>query len=953
MNLDEQVKQLRAAGDAAARCSWLDAHADEIEPLALTDALRAKVGCYLRDDPAQARQLSGLAHEVADWADDPLCRASAMWAEANAHYYEGHFEHCLHLYWQVLPAYEAAGDELSAARLHGNCLAVLNHLGWYQEAESEATLARPVLARAGPTPYLGLLELNTAMLYRHLDRYQEALAACERGQAVAEAINEPVLVAQLQVNRALSLLGLDRFQDALPHLEAALQAFDQAGERLESARVRMDLALLRQHTGHHRDALRLLDEARRGFADLGNAMEVATVDWHKAQVYLALNLLQEVIELSQAARPAFANRSMGRYLARLDEVAATAYGRLGEWKQAVSLLMSALEYFRKQGTAVTVAWLETLLADLHLAQGKKQMALSLAQQAVATLESRRLVVKSARARLSLADALVAIGEDSAAKEAYEQALAHLGELGPAAWRYRGHVGLGRLVERAGEPDLALSHYRQAVALVTETAVALGEPEFQAGFLHDKLEAAEAGALLCLEQGDPVGALALLESVRTAGLGLAVDITAVERGPEAVQPEAKRLLAELAMQREAWHWHYSRLHDRGKGTEETNRGEEEIGWEALRACEHRLVETVRSLQLHLGATASITPKPSRSLKAMASCLDERTHLVAYYPARGRLLAFVIGRDTARGHVLPAGWEAVDSRLERLRFSLRGADPHAQVHLRWLYDALMRPLAGELGGCQRLLVVPSDRLYYLPFHALHDGEHYLVERWEVGYLPSVTVAGGDGGELKQGRALAMGYSDGGRLPWAVREAEMAYSALAEGWGDDVMLYLEEQAKASVMAQEASRCTLVHLATHGVFREDNPRFSALQMADGWLLLADVERWRLGQRPLVVLSACETGLGDLRGADLMGLGGAFLQAGAKALLVSLWSVPDEATAALMVVFYNRLGVGENTLASLRAAQRSLLADPAWSHPYYWAGFSILLGKEHKQENSQAWLRI
>jgi CHAT domain-containing protein len=128
---------------------------------------------------------------------------------------------------------------------------------------------------------------------------------------------------------------------------------------------------------------------------------------------------------------------------------------------------------------------------------------------------------------------------------------------------------------------------------------------------------------------------------------------------------------------------------------------------------------------------------------------------------------------------------------------------------------------------------------------------------------------------------------------------------------------------------------LATHGYFRGDNPLFSRLQLAGEGLTVSQVYD-RPMQASLVTLSACETGLNQLRGSDLIGLTGAFLYAGAASLVVSLWQVQDESTAQLMQKFYQQLSQGLSKAAALRAAQLELLASEQFGAPFYWAPFVL-----------------
>jgi CHAT domain-containing protein len=122
------------------------------------------------------------------------------------------------------------------------------------------------------------------------------------------------------------------------------------------------------------------------------------------------------------------------------------------------------------------------------------------------------------------------------------------------------------------------------------------------------------------------------------------------------------------------------------------------------------------------------------------------------------------------------------------------------------------------------------------------------------------------------------------------------------------------------------------------DNPLFSGLALADGWLTTLDIFSLRL-QASLVTLSACETGRSLVGGGDeLLGLMRATLAAGAASLLASLWAVEDSSTATLMQGFYSRLAQGERKGEALRQAQRDFIeAGTSYAHPYFWAPFFLV----------------
>lgn len=153
----------------------------------------------------------------------------------------------------------------------------------------------------------------------------------------------------------------------------------------------------------------------------------------------------------------------------------------------------------------------------------------------------------------------------------------------------------------------------------------------------------------------------------------------------------------------------------------------------------------------------------------------------------------------------------------------------------------------------------------------------------------------------------------------------------------ILLDERATAAALREQAPGCSVVHVACHGLFRPENPMFSALRLHDGWLTAADALQLDL-RGALVVLSGCETGASRVVGGgdEAIGLPRAFLGAGADAVLVSLWLAQDDTTAALMQHWYAGVRDGQSAAAALRSAQLALTHEHP--HPYHWAPF-VLVG--------------
>jgi CHAT domain-containing protein/tetratricopeptide (TPR) repeat protein len=291
--------------------------------------------------------------------------------------------------------------------------------------------------------------------------------------------------------------------------------------------------------------------------------------------------------------------------------------------------------------------------------------------------------------------------------------------------------------------------------------------------------------------------------------------------------------------------------------------------------------------------------------------------------------------------------VEGILDQMQQSLRPTS-FTQERLpiaKQVYDLLLRSAEDKLAasGITTLVFVLDGSLRNLPMAALYDGQKYLIEKYSIALAPGL--------QLLQPQPLKRQQLKG--LLGGVSEARQGFSALPA-----VALevnQIESQIPAQVLLDQTFTSTtlqsqlnaapfpVIHLATHGRFSskaEDtfiltwDDRINVKQLDT---LLRSREQGDLNPIELLVLSACQTATGDQRAA--LGLAGLAVRSGARSTLATLWSVNDRSTASLMVEFYRELGQpGVTKAQAVRNAQLTLLKQPQYEHPYYWAPF-ILLG--------------
>ncbi|WP_039899559.1 CHAT domain-containing protein, partial [Microcystis sp. T1-4] len=314
--------------------------------------------------------------------------------------------------------------------------------------------------------------------------------------------------------------------------------------------------------------------------------------------------------------------------------------------------------------------------------------------------------------------------------------------------------------------------------------------------------------------------------------------------------------------------------------------------------------------------------------------------------------------------------IDDKLIYFRDNLADAEtplPQLQKSARQLDEILMQPIRQLLGNTKTILLSPDAALNLIPFEALVDeNNQYLVENYHITYLTSgrdllrlkdrfasqqspLIVAdpfyGKAGEKVALTRSIDLSEFTFPGLPGTEQEAKAIKNLLRQA-----TVLTGSQATENAVKQ-VKKPNILHIATHGFFKPEsnvleNPLLrSGLVLAgvtigqsagdDGVLTALETTNLNLVGTKLVVLSACDTGKGDIKiGQGVYGLRRALVIAGSESQLISLWKVSDDATKDLMVAYYGRLQKGEGRSEALRQIQLGMLKGEKQKHPFYWASF-------------------
>jgi CHAT domain-containing protein/tetratricopeptide (TPR) repeat protein len=910
----------------------------------LTDAVVAQG----RVDTGRALALAEAALFLARRSRNKGILALSLRAKGNALNLAGRNQEAIELYEQALKAFEQLHDEQQIARTLTNSVQALILLGKYDRAETAANRARDLFTKLGETRRLARLANNVGNIYHRQDRFDEALECYERAyeQLLAYGDSEELVIALS--NMSMCLITLNDFPRALATYERAQLLCGEDKMPLLRAQADYNIAYLYYLRGQHSQAIEMLHAARRRCQATGDRYHFALCHLDLAEVYLELNLSHEAIHMAHEGQALFRKLGMGYEEAKCQAYEAMGFSQFGKAVRAIELFIDARAKFVREKNLVWPSLIDLYQGLVLFNEGRLFESQRLCAQAAAFFDGSFMPGKAVLCYLLFARLALRRGDAAAAGKECRRALDRLKGLEAPVLRHQACFLLGEAQLAAGETKAAYDSYQQARQSLEALRGSLRSEELKISFMKERLQVYERLAELCLAGPSRPGAaeesFGYIEMAKSRSL--VERLVREERDLPAEGPSGQsELVRRIRDMREELNWYYRRIEQEQLRAEQPPPERiDKLQREAL-AHEDELLRVLREVSSADPSRDGDRSFIGNSLEQARAGLPPDAALIEFFTIRENFAAALVTRDALE--IVPLTPVSRVTNLMRLfdfqisKFRL-AADyvrtfeksllASAQAHLLELHNELITPFRHGFSA-KHLIIVPHGILHYLPFHALFDGENYLTDSFTISYAPSAGVFAlcQRKASTAAGTPLVIGVPDS-RAPFIRNEAESVSRALA---GAQLVLGAEQGEAAFREMGPGSR--LIHIATHGQYRPDNPLFSGIRLGAGYLNFYDLHRFQLSA-DLVTLSGCATGMNVVgAGDELLGLVRGFLHAGARSLLLTLWDVQDRTTAEFMTLFYRHLDSGEPTAAALQKTMRELrFAHP---HPYYWAPF-VLVGK-------------
>ncbi|MBD1815102.1 tetratricopeptide repeat protein [Microcoleus vaginatus DQ-U2] len=835
--------------------------------------------------------------------------------------------------------------------------------------------------------YSGLGEKQKA-----LDYYNQSLPLSrETGDRSVEAF------ALICAGRVYSELG--EKQTALDSYNQSLKLFRAIGEREQEARTLNYIGIVYSELGEKQKALEHYGQSLPISQAVGDRSGQAVTLISIGHVYSELGDQQKALEYYSQSLAIFQTLGDRSSAATTLTSIGIAYSELGDKEKALEYFNQSLILKRivgdRSGEARTLTGIGNIYAELE----DQQKALNYYNQSLSLSREARDRQREAYSLIGIGRSYAELGNKEKALEYFNQSLplsqATLDRSLEALTLY----SIATIKRDSGNLNEALTEIEASLKIIESLRTKIASPELRTSYfatvqnyyhfyidllmqLH-KTQPKSGFDRKAFEASERSRARSLLELLQEANADIRQSVT-----PELLQRErsVQQQLDALEKRR----------------VEVLNRPNHTPAQQAeLEQQRQTLLAQYQDIQTQIRTTspryAALTqPQPLTLAQIQQQILDENTILLQYSLGKDRSYLWAVTKTSITSYELAKAAE-IETTARKFRNAVTApTSRNSPTQIAQANDAISQmillPVAAQLGQ-KRLLIVGDGILNYLPFAALslpgksgENGNPPLIVDHEIVLLPSASTLGilrqnysdrqpptrtlailadpvfspederlknqSTATNLQAIETVNLGLSRSGsdnnlqlsRLKFTRQEAQIIQALVPANSRTESLDF--EASRAAATSQNLSQYKIIHFATHGLANSTNPELSGIILSlvdekgnplNGFLRITDIFNLKLAA-DLVVLSACQTGLGqNIQGEGLVGLTRGFMYAGAQRVVVSLWSVDDEGTATLMSSFYQgMLQKGLTPAAALRAAQLEMLKQEEWRSPYYWAAFTL-----------------
>jgi len=800
------------------------------------------------------------------------------------------------------------------------------------EAVEKLQQALAIYQEIGDRKAEGDILTGIGAIYTNLAEYQQALDYFQQALVIRQELNDRVNVGIILNNLGVIYDNLGQYQQALDYHQQALVIRQELSDHVGEGKTLNNLGSVYSSRGQYQQALGYYQQALAIWQELDNRAGVATTLNNLGWVYHGLGQYRQALDSYRqtlAMMQELGNRSgEGTILNNLGAV----YSDLGQYQQVLDYYQQALviaqELNDRAGEGTTLHNLGAVYTKL----GQYQQALGYSQQALAIQREIGDRLGEGTTLTSLGLVYDNLGQYQQALDSYQQALVIKREIGDRLGEGTTIHNIGSVYNNLGQYQQALDYYQQALAIRREISDRIGEE----ATLHNLVFTYfNLGQYADAEQYG-FATIEIFESLRT-GLIDADKVAILNTQDDTYQ------ILQLALVAQNKHNTALEISERGRA---------------------RAFVELLAQRLSPEAAQQVTVKPPSLEQIQQIAQEQNATLVEYSVIEDKFLYIWVipptGEIVFRSVELKSMEQSLSDLVQTSRASMgvRGRASIGVVQqpgveqkqkLEQLYQLLIAPIAELLptNPEERVIFIPNRELFLVPFPGLQDtNNQYLVEQHTILTAPAIQILQLTHQQqpTSETEALVVGNptmpSVGippeqlSPLPGAEKEA-IAIAQLL-----NTTALTGNQATKTTVTQKMANARIIHLATHGLLDDFGfgvPGAVALAPTtddNGLLTAGEILSLKLNTQ-LVVLSACDTGRGEISSDGVIGLSRSLALAGAPSVIVSLWAVPDAPTASLMTEFYRQLDKNQDKAQALRQAM--LITKQQYPNPKDWAAFTLI----------------
>ncbi len=856
---------------------------------------------------------------------------------------------------------------------------IYSNLGEYAQSESFYQQSLSILQDIGNQLGEGRSLSNLAGVYADQGEYSQALEIYQKALEISQNIGDRFGEGSILGNIGSIYQSRGKYSQARDYYQQSLEISQALGDRSGEAYNLMNFGAVYSAEGQYTESLNYYQQAlkirqeiedKAGTGDTLNSIGV--IHYTLGQNTEAIDYYQQALDIRQAIGDKAGEAQSFNNIGLVYEVQE-------QYDQALEYYQQALKIRRDIGEKAGEGSTLNNIAFIYNIRQQYDQSIAAYQQALAIRQEIGNRFGEATTLNNLGLAYDNLGDETQALIYYQQALAIFQDIGNPEGERATLSSMGFVLEQQNKVELAIIFYKQSVNVtesirkniqrlsssqqqsytetVAETYRRLADlllqqnRVFEAQQVLDLLKVQELDDYLNNVRGNEQtsqGVELLPEEEQTYNDFISIQNQAVELGQELVQlrnikpedrsPEQQQRIIEIEKIQQQIRQEFNAFIESPETQHKLQQLSQIAGGQNLDLPNlNRLQRQLRQIQ------------PTAVL-LYPLILEDRIELILVTP-----FSPPINRSISLDK------EQFKQTILGFRFDITNpSKPIAvsQKSAQALYKILIKPIENDLiqADAKTILYAPDGVLRYIPLAALHDGNQWLIERFNINNITAASLTNLTPPSFQKTNILAAAFTTG-NYQFKIRNRLFSFEGLTYAGVEVENIAAQIPETTKLLNQDFNRdstlpllndYSIIHLATHAAFVPGQPEDSFILLGDGdRITLKEIETWNLPEVALVILSACQTAVGGQvgNGGEILGLGYQMQQAGVLATIASLWIVDDQGTQLLMDAFYETLLRGEYTpIESLRQAQIQLiqnhsnLLEDHLSHPYYWGSF-ILIG--------------